>query len=728
MSLRGDISRAGEAIRVAQALHGYRNGHDLLASSHRLSREAERALLELSDLSGSAARTRGFESYISGYPVPGEHLYAFARTWLADGGARPGSVWTHTLLLTPEQMALPNVENLAQWFRRPLSLDEAVEYGSPLEIDDHDIAEPPREPTRSRSTDNSIRPADIVEALYQSDSANRAILLPAAFAADYEEVLLHIWSIQWPELREHFSFCTGSLSFRRVAGRPFDLQVIPQDRAATIERSAAQEVLLLSGGRSAQPLPATWAIGFQPDHAAVRELRAFAWQFGPRLGPDRLSFGRVAELHSIAQGLSDRTDWQSLLERVGAWYPQRAAAGALKSWALDESGSSLTEPLTSLDRLSVLSRSGAGSAFPGWWRSLSNSFLQAMSVDEPELRAFLREFPAFATDDAREALVRLAAEDLGTEAFVELIGSWPDAVTSNALDLRPSIVVDPALWRSQNARPPALAWLRESDLDDSQVVAIVRAVAAAGPSVALSDLADELGSRAIDAAFDVLGDSAEHEEGLQAGPEWIATLRTHPKRGLSWLGRSERPSAALATLVLERFRPGDRRVRVLENRRWSEIVRRADPSTAAGISVRAFALGVAFRDERPSASPLVAQVFQTVHDSAESGRLIDDDWDKLKRAFPRPPRSFRRLIRSREVGSGQVLRRALVEAFGQRDWPVADFLEAVSDTLVLTRAVTENGRTKSGKRLRRRLNAAAQRGDLLLSDPQRMALDSWIDD
>ena len=124
-------SRAGEALRVAQALHGYRNGHDLLASSRRLSREGERALLELSDLSGSAARTRGFESYISGYPVPGEHLYAFARTWLADGGARPGSVWTHTLLLTPEQIALPNVENLAQWFRRPLSLDQAVEYGQP---------------------------------------------------------------------------------------------------------------------------------------------------------------------------------------------------------------------------------------------------------------------------------------------------------------------------------------------------------------------------------------------------------------------------------------------------------------------------------------------------------------------------------------------------------------------------------------------------------------------
>ena len=728
MSIRSDIGRAGGAIHVAQALHGYRNGHDLLASSHHLSREEGRALLELSDLSGSAARTRGFESYISGYPVPGERLYAFARTWLAAEGTRPGSVWTHTLLLTPEQLAIPNVANLARWFRRPLSLDQAVDYGSPLEIDEHDFAEPPREPTRSRLTDNEIRSPEIFEALYQSHSANRAILLPAASSTDYEEVLLQIWSIQWPELREHFSFCTGALSFRQVAGRPFDLQVIPQDRAVTIERSAANQAYLLTGERHAHSPPATWAIGFRPDHAAVREMRAFAWRFGPRLGSDRLSFGRVAQLHSIAQGLSDRTDWQSLLETVGAWYPQRSSAQALKSWALDESGSSLTDPLTSLDRLSVLSRSAAGSAFPGWWRSLNNSFLQAMAVDEPEFGVFLHEYPAFATADAREALVRLSAEDLSTEAFVALIGSWPDAVTLSALDLRPSVVMDPALWRSDNARSRALAWLRTADMDDSLVVAIVRAVIAAGPSVGLSDLADELGSRAIDAAFDLLGDSVDQEEVLQAGAEWAATLRTHPNRGVSWLGRSERPSAALARLVLEQFRPGDRRLRGLENTRWSEIVKRADPSTAAGTSVRAFALGIGFRDERLSASPLVAQIFQTVHDSAEAGRLSDDDWNKLKHAFPKPPRSLRRLIRNGGVGRGQVLRRALVEAFGQRNWPVADFLTAVSDTAVLARTVTENVRTKSGKRLGRRLNAALQGGDLVLSNLQRMALDAWIDD
>ena len=164
MSIQSDQTDSGSTIHVAQALHGYQRGHELLATSRRLSRDGERALLGLSDLSGSAARTRGFESYIAGYPVPGERLYAFARTWLATGGARPGSVWTHTLLLTPEQLAMQGVANLARWFRRPLTPEQASDYSTPLEINEGDIAERPLEPTPSQSTKHRIQISDLFEA------------------------------------------------------------------------------------------------------------------------------------------------------------------------------------------------------------------------------------------------------------------------------------------------------------------------------------------------------------------------------------------------------------------------------------------------------------------------------------------------------------------------------------------------------------------------------------
>ncbi len=727
MSMQGEVKSAGGIVHVAQALHGYRNGHELLATSRSLSRGGQRALLELSDLSGPAARTRGFESYISGYPVPGERLYAFARTWLATGGARPGSVWTHTLLLTPEQLAMRGVANLAERFRQPLTPEQAVDYESQLEIGEQDLDERSLELAPARLTEGDIPTAEVFEALCHNDSANLPIVLSAASSSEYEELLLHIWSLQWPELRERFSFCTGALSFRHVGGRPFDLQVVPQSRAATIGRSTSTEAYVLTGGPRVRSVSATWANGLFLGHDGMGEFIAFAWQFGPELGPDRLTFGRLAQLHRIAQHLTDREDWRSLLEMVGVWYRRPSAARALKSWALGESASSFAEPLTSLDRLSVLSRLTGASAFPEWRRALAGAFLQTTSVAEPGLEVFLSEFPTSATALAREELLRLSAEHLSADLFVILIRSSPDAVALSALNLRPAILGDRELWQSERARDRALTWLSARRIDEPLIAATVRAVVAAGHPVGLGDLTERIGARTIDTALDVLGEDTEGDTVLHKESEWASTLQAHPERGVLWLARSERPSPALAKLVLERLQPGDRPILNLPDSRWVEIAKSIPPHTAEGSAVHALVLGVGFHEERPSASPLLAEVFQTVHNSTEEGRLGDDDWDKLIRAYPRPPRALRRLISNRKVGRGRVLRRAIVEAFGQRNWPMADFLKAVSDTVVLGRIVTENLRTNSGKRLRRRLNAALEEGDIILSDLQRTALSPWID-
>ena len=295
---------------------------------------------------------------------------------------------------------------------------------------------------------------------------------------------------------------------------------------------------------------------------------------------------------------------------------------------------------------------------------------------------------------------------------------------STALDLRPSILGEPTLWRSERGRHRALKWLPTSNDVGTLIVATVRAVVAANQPVFLGELVDRAGVVALDAAFDVLDECAESSK---LGPEWFVSLRGHPKQGISLLARSERPSDKLARLVLDRLRPGDRRLRVLGHNRWMEIVGSVEPHTADGASVQAFALGVGFHDRRLSASSLVATVFQAVYDSAAEGRLDEDDWNKLKRVFPGPRRAFRRLIRDDGSGRERALRRAVVEAFGRKGWPIANFLEAVSNMAVLSSVATENLRTKSGKVLRRLLNAKIKRGDLILSDSQRMALDSWID-
>src|SRR4051812_28778006 len=83
---------------IQQTLHGYSSGHRLLAASLELTPDARDLLVAFSDLSGTRPQ-KGFESYLTGYPLLESGYYVFARTWLAPEMSRPGSVWTHSLLI-----------------------------------------------------------------------------------------------------------------------------------------------------------------------------------------------------------------------------------------------------------------------------------------------------------------------------------------------------------------------------------------------------------------------------------------------------------------------------------------------------------------------------------------------------------------------------------------------------------------------------------------------------
>ena len=57
-------------IKVEQALHGYANGHQLLASSVELNTDEKRRMDELSDLSGICEEKQVVD-YYTGYPLSG---------------------------------------------------------------------------------------------------------------------------------------------------------------------------------------------------------------------------------------------------------------------------------------------------------------------------------------------------------------------------------------------------------------------------------------------------------------------------------------------------------------------------------------------------------------------------------------------------------------------------------------------------------------------------------
>lgn len=108
-----------ENLFLHQMLHGYADGHRLLESSIPVPDDQARLILRMSDLSGSNL-SKGFEEYITGYPLSSLQAYALAKTWYAPEMPRPGCVWTHTIVIPALVMAqIPSLDALRPIFRRP---------------------------------------------------------------------------------------------------------------------------------------------------------------------------------------------------------------------------------------------------------------------------------------------------------------------------------------------------------------------------------------------------------------------------------------------------------------------------------------------------------------------------------------------------------------------------------------------------------------------------------
>src|SRR5260370_4273142 len=122
------------AIELHQALHGYGDGHQLRSSSLQLTREQEWQLLVMSDLSGPSFR-KGFDSYLTGYPLETGGFYCLARTWFAPELSRPACVWTHTILISDTDVArIQDFRSIISQLRRPLSEEYTERYEEPVRV------------------------------------------------------------------------------------------------------------------------------------------------------------------------------------------------------------------------------------------------------------------------------------------------------------------------------------------------------------------------------------------------------------------------------------------------------------------------------------------------------------------------------------------------------------------------------------------------------------------
>lgn len=197
-------------MQLDQQWHGYRRGHQLLASTIELSPRDQDLIDKLSDSSGSPRPGERFDPYLTIYPLPSGHFHVVARTWQDVEAARTGTVFTRSLLVPSEAWRTMRT-------MRPLfdTLDSREITQTPVSVESSNESWPPvADPNLSALT----------EVLFLE-----RVAAVAAFGFVQTEIVSgRLLEALWPSRRETMSICTFSLGPRSLPDRDFDLVFAPE--------------------------------------------------------------------------------------------------------------------------------------------------------------------------------------------------------------------------------------------------------------------------------------------------------------------------------------------------------------------------------------------------------------------------------------------------------------------------------------------------------------------
>lgn len=200
-------------------IHGYRKGHQLIASSTVLSKEDQAVVDRLSDVAGPLRPREQFAPYLSAYPLPSGSYYVIARTWQDHTVARAGCVRTMSVLIDAHVWALkaPLVPLL-----NLLELSELPSEHHAVRTDLNECTEERLPPTPSFGA------SELLEALFLED-AKPVVVFDAPAP---ELIALRLLTALWPDLRRRFAISTFALSPRKIGGRDLDLVFAPMSAKA----------------------------------------------------------------------------------------------------------------------------------------------------------------------------------------------------------------------------------------------------------------------------------------------------------------------------------------------------------------------------------------------------------------------------------------------------------------------------------------------------------------
>lgn len=682
-----------DLIYIDQTLHGYADGHQLLATSTDLTSAEQSSLLITSDLSGPAFR-EGYDTYLTGYPLPGGTFYCLARTWFAPELPRPGCVWTQSFLIKMEDIArITCVDCLNAMFQRPTSSLDSGAYSRRLALD----------PQLHSASQIELNGIPTLKELY-GDKRNAVIFCDNS--RSYEPLVLAIFEQQWPKLRRSFRFCTGSLSLR---GNEFDLSVSPPEAKHSIGANSVSIPLRL-------PFlgPEDEWLNIANDDLVTRkprtDYRTFLWHYGPDTVDGRAAFRPLTEIFSLLKSGDSEPSSESLLAAIGHFYPEPSAAQRLKANLF---GKAKKPTIKAWGEANIL--------------RLLVSHPQAASIPSNVADVRDRAYDLLTSDvDAAVHLAMLASELGGphAEAFLEgffdsedlssqFIQELPPTLLALSLKRYPALITRVALWLRPD-RVDLLGTLLSILGSDAVLLReTIDSMIAANAWDAVSIVIAHCGLDAISAVFEIIEDDAS--EYISYSDSLFSDLT---KNGNSWLELARKGLLGPRSLkfLSAELDPRAWHVRQLGTTTWIEATKSNADFSSPRRKLRSsiFFLSLSLSLFGVGAALLAREGFRIVYKAAESDKIEQGLWDQLEPNLSWYRPSWDKCAR---------LIRSVARAFKDKDWDPAVFFDIFSASSELHKALQELDDTIGGRRYIAEMKRQLNIGQLELSSEQRRALD-----
>jgi hypothetical protein len=460
-------------------------------------------------------------SLLLGYPLPSGEHYVLSRTWAATEVERPGCVWTHSLLLGVEGLAVHDALSYLSLFTRPRASGKWAAYERRLEL--------PRLVTQAEAPDIPAVVQTVIWTLYQAPLRPVDVRREGLDGHDPQHFLLSLWGQQWPALRGRFSFAEAPRVARRSGRSLFDLQVTDRPGKGSWDSGDAPPPRTVLNPVADPP---AWCGSLARDLARPGDLRDFLWAFGPTSTEDRSA---VSSLSMLWSALEEGRGAPAVLSALARGFPDPSVAVELKRAILAASVPGPDET----DVLLALAGHELPESFANVGLDLKDRAARLAKVDPAAARHLLEALPRKATASTDQLVEGLARAMTKTQ-----IGAWarddPGAL-ADLLAREERLAEKAAVWSSAppetfwpSVRNPRAAKQRRRSMLRGMLVAHSESYVSSalegwpdGPSLYL-DLLEE-------------GRARWHQEEILAGLPKAAVL--------SWLANTEAAPGVLAGLL-----------------------------------------------------------------------------------------------------------------------------------------------------------------------------------